>query len=158
MNRRQLAFTLLESLVVLAVLGVLAGIGFATTRPSPEVRAARAVRALLLQARAEAVWGGAPVAVVELPGGAGFVARRWDAVVHDCSAGEALASVRLRDFPGVAVAEGLWSGGLYWLPSGSGRACSGGGVISGTLLLRGPFGTATVVVSSLGRVRVEVAR
>jgi len=148
-------FTLVEALLVLAVLGVLAGLGVVTARPALEMRAARAVRALLLHARVEAMWTGAPVAVVELPGGAGLAARASGAVPVCDSGGRTLATVRLRDFPGVTLARGLRSGGLYWLPSGSGRDCDGGGVISGTLELRGPFGSAAVVVSSLGRVRVE---
>lgn len=139
--------------MVLAVLGVLAGIGFSLSRPALEARAARALRALVLQARAQAIWSGAPVAIVELPGGAGFAAR--SVAAPGCEGGRRLAAVALRDFPGVSLAQGSWSGGLYWLPSGSGRACDGGGVISGTFLLRGPFGAAAVVVSSLGRVRVE---
>jgi len=149
-------FSLLETLVTLSVMAVLAALGLAAARPSPEAHAARALRALFLQARADAVWSGAPVAVVELPGGAGFAARRLAG--DDCASGEALATVRLREFPGVRVAQGLWSGGLYWLPTGAGRACSGGGVISGTVVLQGPLGSASVVVSSLGRVRVEVGR
>ncbi len=156
MNSRGVSgFTLAEVLVVLAVLGVAASLGLASARPSPEGRAARAVRSLFVQARVLAMWSGAPVAVVELPGGAGFAAGRVAAGEGGCGAGEALAAVRLRDFPGVDVVQGLWSGGLYWLPSGSGRACGGGGVVSGTVVLRGPRGAASVIVSSLGRVRVE---
>src|SRR5690606_33599255 len=155
MDRRSSGFTLVEALVALAVMGVLASIGAVVARPSPEVHAARALRALLLQARAEAIWSGTPVAVVEDQGG--FTARRQGEGAPACE-GPQLAAVRLRDFHGVVVSQGLWSGGLLWLPSGTGRACSGGGVISGTVELRGPFGRSSVVVSSLGRVRVEVGR
>src|SRR5690606_67866 len=154
-SRSAIGLSLAEVLVALAVLGLLASLGVAAARPSPEGRAASALRSLLLQARAEALWSGSPAAVVELPGGAGFAALRSRLGEPGCEAGETLAAVRLRDFPRVAVVQGLWSGGLYWLPTGSGRDCTGGGVVSGTVVLRGPRGTASVVVSSLGRVRVE---
>src|SRR5690606_1751919 len=71
------AFTLIETLVALAALGIVLAIGYVTLRPSLEMRAASAVRSLLLQARAEAIWSGASVAVVEDAGGSAFVAREF---------------------------------------------------------------------------------
>lgn len=150
----QPGFTLLEVLVVLAVLALVSGIGMAAFRPSLEVRAASAVRSLVLQARAQAVWSGDSVAVVESAGGTSFSALSMTSK-GGCEPGSALASLRLLDFPGVRLVDGLRAGGLYWLPSGSGRSCSGGGVISDTLLFEGPRGKAALVISSLGRVRVE---
>lgn len=148
------AFTLIETLVALAALGIVLAIGYVTLRPSLEMRAASAVRSLLLQARAVAIWSGASVAVVEDAGGSAFVAREFGPATA-CTEGRALATLRLSDFPGVRLEDGLRAGGIYWLPSGSGRSCAGGGVISDTVLLHGPRGAAAVVVSSLGRVRLE---
>ncbi len=147
-------FTLVELLVAIAVAGVALGIGFLAARPSLEMRAAHAVRSLLLQARAQAVWTGASVAVVETAGGSAL-SMRVPETPSTCSGGRSLAGVRLSQFPGVRLVDGLRAGGVFWLPSGGGRSCAGGGVISDTLLLRGPRGSAAVVVSSLGRVRVE---
>ncbi|HEX7001732.1 MAG TPA: prepilin-type N-terminal cleavage/methylation domain-containing protein [Trueperaceae bacterium] len=152
--RSAAGFTLVETLVALAMLGVVLAIGFFTLRPSLEMRAARAMRALLLQARTQAIWSGLSVAVVETAGGSAFVAREFDPA-SACSDGRVLATLRLRDFPGVRLSDGLRAGGIYWLPSGGGRSCAGGGVISDTVLLQGPRGGAAVVVSSLGRVRLE---
>src|SRR5690606_41253267 len=89
-------FTLVEALLVLAVLGVLAGLGFVTARPALAMRAARAARARLLPARAEAMWTGAPVAVVERPGGAGRPARASRRGPVCRSGGRPAPPVRLR--------------------------------------------------------------
>jgi hypothetical protein len=45
-----------------------------------------------------------------------------------------------------------------WLPYGGARSCDGGGVISGRLILTDGIGHVDVIVSSLGRVRVESVR
>src|SRR5690606_33956913 len=149
-------FTLIELLVCLAVLGVVVGTGLAFARPAHDMRAATATKALLLWARAEAIWQGGSVAVTELPLGGGFVARLLPPGSSDCAAGEPLARVRLLDHPGVRVTDGFGGrGGIVWLASGSGRSCSGGGVISGYLRLAGLTSVSRVVISSLGRVRVE---
>lgn len=145
--------SLVEVLVLLAVLGIVAAISFAAVRPSFELRAARAVRSMILQARAEAMWTGSPVAVIELPDGRGFVADRL--ALPACADGKTITTLHLAEFPGVRLVDGLRTGGLYWLPTGGGRTCSGGGVISDTLVLGGPRGSAAVIVSSLGRVRLE---
>lgn len=149
-------FTLIEVLVCLAVVSVLLGIGFSLARPTFDHRAATATRSLLLWARAEAIWRGAPVAVTELPLGAGFIARLLPAGTSDCDAGDAAGSMLLVDHPGVRITQGFGGRrGIVWLATGSGRSCSGGGVISSDLRLAGLTGASHVVISSLGRVRVE---
>lgn len=145
--------TLVELLVVLGVLAVLASAGLAFARPSLAMKAARAVRTTVLWARTEAMWRGAPMSVTELPGGAGLVVVAPADPAAPCGEGTPLARVALADFPGVRLVAGL-PRGLVWLPSGSGRTCSGGGVISGTMLLADARVTISVVVSALGRVRL----
>lgn len=151
-RQRLIALTLIEVLVVVAILAIVAGSAYALSRPSLANAAARALRTMILWARTEAMWRGQPVSVLE--GAGGFVA----AVAHDpsrpCEGGTAIANVALAEYPGVRVGAGL-PRGLVWLPSGSGRSCSGGGVISATIALHGGAATVHVVVSSLGRVRVE---
>jgi prepilin-type N-terminal cleavage/methylation domain-containing protein len=149
-------FTLIEVLVVLAVLGSVAGIGLTFARPASDMRAAVALRSVLLWARAEALWQGASVAVRELPLGLGYEARRLEPGADACDSGEVIGRLLLAEHPGVRIAAGLGAReGLLWLPTGGGRSCDGGGVISATIVLRSPLGATRVVVSSLGRVRVE---
>src|SRR5690554_4191588 len=126
------AVTLIELLVVLAVLGVLLSTAVALTRPSHTHRAAQALRSAILWARANAIWRGVSVAVIE--GGDGFVVRSADEATAPCEAGREMARVRLSEHPGVVVGQGL-PRGVVWLPNGSGRSCDGGGVISATVRL-----------------------
>lgn len=139
--------------MVLALLGVLLALGSWLARPDRTIRAAEAVRSVILFARLNAVWRGATVAVTELEGGGGLVARLVEGG-GACGPGPELARVPLADHPGVRFAAGL-PRGLAWLPSGAGRSCDGGGVVSATLSLVDGRNEARVVVSSLGRVRVE---
>lgn len=150
MNRR--AFTMIELLVVLALLAACFSVATAVSRPSHAWRAARSLRATLLWARTEAMWRGEAVSVTELDGGAGLTVRM--APGAECAAGPELAAARLGEHPGVRLAAGL-PRGVVWLPSGSGRSCNGGGVISATILVADQRSEVAVVVSSLGRVRLE---
>lgn len=144
--------TLIEIVIVLAVLGVLLTVAYAFARPSTTERAAQAVRSAVLWARANAMWRGVSVAVTQTPDG--FVIRAADDTGLICSQGPQLVSVTMSEHPGVSVVSGL-PRGLVWLADGSGRTCDGGGVISATVVLSDARRTYNVVVSSLGRVRVE---
>lgn len=140
--------------MVLAVLGVLLSLAHAFARGSPVLRAARSVRSAVLWARTEALWRGAPVAVTELPGAAGLLVSLAADPGSPCAGGARLTNVAFSEHPGVRFTVGL-PRGLVWLPSGSGRSCSGGGVISATMELTDGRRVARVVVSALGRVRLE---
>lgn len=158
--RDRRAVTILELVVVLAIVGILAGLIGALARPAAELRAANAVKNVLLFARAQALWQGVAVAVTQLPLGGGLlVSALPEGEPPTCGSpgGSALNRLLLSDYAGVRFTAGLPGGGLLWLPSGSGRRCDGGGVISSTLRLSSLTGAAEVVVSSLGRVRVQRA-
>ncbi len=145
---------LLEVIVVLAILATLASLAHAFGRPSHTARAARTVRATILWARTEAMWRGAPVSVTELAGESGFLVSAAADPAAPCVAGTTLTRIQLSEHPGVRLAAGL-PRGLVWLPTGSGRSCSGGGVISGTIELTDGRTSVRVIISSLGRVRLE---
>ena len=140
----------------MAVLGILLSVAVAFARPSHAQRAAQALRTAVLWARANAIWRGVSVTVTDLGGEAGFVVRTAAAGGAPCGGGTELTRVRLSEHPGVTVSAGL-PRGLVWLPDGSGRSCDGGGVISATVRLADARRAFNVVVSSLGRVRVEAA-
>ena len=154
-NRRRAAgFALLELVVVLALLTLLVSFAFAVGRPSHTTRAARAVRSAILWARTEAMWRGVAVSVTEASGRLGVVVRTAPDLANPCASGTVLTRVLLAEFPGVRLEAGL-PRGLVWLPSGSGRSCAGGGVISGTLILADGRTSVRLVISALGRVRLE---
>jgi hypothetical protein len=58
--------------------------------------------------------------------------------------------------PRVAVARRLRDG-VVWLPDGTGRSCSGGGVYGGRVRFAGRPDAWDVVVASTGRLRLEAA-
>lgn len=152
--RETRGLTINELLVVMAIIAILGGLVVSFARPSTEVRAANALKSLLLFARAQALWQGVAVSVTQLPLGGGFAVARTQAGAG-CAGGTVTSRLLLSDFPGVRLASGFADGGLVWLPSGSGRSCDGDGVISATLRLNGFRGAAELIVSSLGRVRVR---
>lgn len=155
-NPRQLGLTLVEVLVCMAIIGSLAGIGFSFARPANDQRAATALKALLLWSRSEAMWQGSTVAVIELPLGAGFQVRRLARGSSDCGSGQVIGTLLLAEHAGVRLAAGFGARqGLLWLATGSGRSCDGGGVISASITLQSLSSSSRVIVSSLGRVRVE---
>jgi prepilin-type N-terminal cleavage/methylation domain-containing protein len=146
-------FTLLELLIVLGVLALLASFAAAFTRPAHAQRAAQAVRAVMLWARTEAVWRGDAVSVTVDDEGV-FHVRLEDRGSPWCEAGRDLGSLRLSAYPGVTLERGL-PRGVVWRADGGARSCDGGGVISGRVTLRDRLRAVSVVVSSLGRVRLE---
>lgn len=139
-------------LLVLAVLAVLLTVAYAFARPSNTQRAAQAVRSAVLWARANALWRGVSVSITQA--GNGFVVNTADSTGALCSAGQQLLAVPMSEHAGVSVVAGL-PRGLVWLADGSGRTCDGGGVISATIVLADARRAFSVIVSSLGRVRVE---
>ena len=112
------------------------------------------MRTAILWARTEAMWGGVAVSVTEATSGQGVVVRTAPDPANPCAAGTVLTRVLLAEFPGVRLEAGL-PRGLVWLPSGSGRSCAGGGVISGTMVLADGRASVRLIISALGRVRLE---
>ncbi|HKI58271.1 MAG TPA: prepilin-type N-terminal cleavage/methylation domain-containing protein [Trueperaceae bacterium] len=153
---RQSGFTLIELAVVLALLAVTT-VGALRLRPGAAVRAAESARALLLWGRLEAMWSGHSVAVTPDPV-YGLAARGGSGgSPADACAARVLRRLPLHRFGRVSVVQALRIG-VVWLPGGGARACDGGGVISGRMVLEGGSRRVDVVVSSLGRVRLEVER
>ncbi len=154
---RSAGVTLLELLVVLALMALLGTAGLRFLRPDATVRSADAARALLRWARLDALWGGRSVAVV--PDGDGLIARASPA--DDDSAGCAAGVVRRSVHPPlggrVRLVRALRAG-IVWRPDGSALSCAGGGVISDRMTYAGGQVRASLVMSSLGRVRLEVSR
>lgn len=140
--------SLLELLVVLTIVVSLAGTVAWWFRPPLAERSARAYRATVHAARIEAL-AGDPVSVRFVPERRRFLVRRGSAACD----GPVVRT--LVPEPRVAVVAALRDG-VVWLPDGTGRSCSGGGVYGGRVRFEGPEGdVAEVVVASTGRIRIE---
>ena len=150
-----MGFTLLEIVITLTVAGLLAGGAALLARPGGALRAAQGARAFLLWARLEALWSGEAVAVV--PAGSPVLSARAGADAAAACAGPERRRFELARYGRARVVQPLRAG-IVWLPYGGARSCGGGGVISGRMILADGGGRADVIVSSLGRVRVEVVR
>jgi len=140
-----------------AVFGATAATGLVFARPGGAVRAADGARAFLLWARLEAMWSGDAVAVV--PSDASALLARRGTVSDAATAcqGPVVRRFELARYGRARVDQPLRAG-IVWLPGGGARSCGGGGVISGRMVVVDGPRRASVIVSSLGRVRVEVAR
>jgi len=147
--------TLLEVVVALALAGLLAGGATVLLRPGGAVRAAQGARTFLLWARLEALWTGEAVAVV--PGASPALSARSAPDAATACTGPELKRFELARYGRARVAQ-AFRAGIVWLPGGGARSCAGGGVISGRMDLVDGARRVSVVVSSLGRVRVEARR
>ena len=151
--------SLVEILVVMAVLGILLGIGISALR-APEARLfANDLKALVQQGRYEAVKRQTPVAVVWDAGSQSFRTQYVEgstAVSTVCSSGAVVASKQLSDYRRVRLGSNGLSGGIVWLPSGLVRGCTGSDLSSGlTVEITDGQSSRTLVVSSAGAVRLQ---
>lgn len=145
---RSTGFTVLEIVLVVGILGVLLGIGVVALRP-PAIRSyTESIRALMQQARFEAIKLNRPVLVV------------WDEESREfqssvatvgalCSPETVLVRAAASDYGNLQVGFPEGAVSLLWLPNGQARDCQS----------MGPFPTliATVSDSSQSRdVRVSI--
>jgi len=147
MRRRPAAVSLVELLVVLAVLALIAGLTFGAVRVGSAQRTARLYLRTVHAARLDAV-AGRPAAVRWRPEAAAFEVRRG---ADPCAAAVARTLV-----PEAGVAVTRWlRAGVAWLPDGTGRSCDGGGVYGGRVRFEDRRTAWDVVVASTGRLRLE---
>ncbi|MDZ7707446.1 MAG: prepilin-type N-terminal cleavage/methylation domain-containing protein [Trueperaceae bacterium] len=147
--RARSGFTLLETIVVLAVLAVVLGLAWAAWTPSAAKRTARGYLQTVQGARIAAL-AGTPASVRWDPDRHAFLVRHGD---PGCSGDPRQV---LAPDPPVAVTRRLRDG-VAWLPDGTGRACSGGGVFGGRVRFEDRRSAWDVVVASTGRLRLEAA-
>lgn len=149
-SRRHLGLTLVELLVVIALVALLAGVTMRVAGARPSAAAvAREVAALLTSARWLALGSGQPVTLLRrAPFEAGLV--RLGAFTCDAEGAAPVWTPPARSgFAWPAL-------GLAFAPDGRPRRCDGSAVGNATILIEGPGGDrAAVIVASLGRVRWE---
>jgi prepilin-type N-terminal cleavage/methylation domain-containing protein len=158
LKHAQTGYTLLELLVVLGLMGMFTAWAL-HARPSRVALAAVALRTQLLQARYAAIERNEPVAVVYRDAEQTFLSLAAGelGLPEACESGKEIARLRLREFPRVRATK-VPPNGVVWLPSGTGRTCTGSGAFNQTIALADPVREARVIVSRAGRVRSEVAR
>ena len=128
---------------------------YAGSRPGRLGGAVAALRSQIAAARFEAIQRNVPVAIVVKDMQDSFLTLASSGVGPVCEEGAEVARLDLGEFPGVEV-ESVPPGGLVWLPSGSGRTCSGSGAFNQTIVLSEGKRTGRVIVSRAGRIRSEL--
>ena len=154
--RSTAGISVLELMVALAVLAVLAGIGAVNLRtPGPQLFA-NDLRALVQQARHEAVKRNEPVAVRWDAAGPRFVTTVPDDDAHPCRDGTVLAQRRLDEYPRLSITTTFVDGeGVVWLPSGHARSCQLLAFDRAIATIRDGSSERTVVVTLTGRVEIQ---
>ena len=151
-------WSILEVLVVLAILTVLFALAVLLLRPSPSRHAAVRLAGELTTSRLRALAGGAPTATVIAADGSRWerrVGTPWADAPTTCDSGTVDERFDLTPaFPGVTIVGGS-DVGIVWFPTGWGRTCDGGAVFNRRFVVSGPRARHAVVVSSAGRVRWE---
>jgi prepilin-type N-terminal cleavage/methylation domain-containing protein len=149
-------FTLLEMLLVLSILGILFALGIPMLRPSYAYVFASDYRAMLQQARFEAIKRNLPVAVVR-DGQQYLTLVRNDAVINCTTTNSTQINIkRATEYRDVQISMSDTTGtgnGIVWLPTGLARACDNSAVVTGTAAFISRNITARVRISQGGRVR-----
>ena len=156
-SRRLAGFTLIEAIIVLAIVSILLGIGVVRLQPASARLFANDVASQMQQARFEALKQNRPVSVVWLSG-----AGRFETRMHPSSTNPALAcdgstvmnTKRVDDYRNVTVTTDL-DRGIVWLPNGQARTCSGGPNAQSTSTIEDGRVTRSVHVTTAGRVSVQ---
>jgi prepilin-type N-terminal cleavage/methylation domain-containing protein len=150
--RSRRGLTLLEVIVVLALLALGLGLAVATTRPNRAARTAQELAAVIRSARWSAIVTGTPTVLLASVDGSTVV--RLTGPEYGCDPAAAAADVVWTlEHRGVSVAWPLR--GVAFAPDGFPRSCRGDGVGAATVPVEHASARAAVVVSSLGRVRWE---
>lgn len=148
--------TLLEIVLVVAVLGILSTLAFVALRPPAARLYSTDVRTTIQQARFEAIKRNIPVAVVWDAASETFEVRTdlgaTPTFQSACTSATVLRSKATAEYPPSTVSAPA-NFGIAWLPSGQGRTCTGAS-ISNIVITDGRT-TRTVSVSTSGSVTLQ---
>lgn len=148
-------FTILELVVGLAIIGILSAIGAATFAPQGARAVSNDVRAIIQQARFEAVKRNVPVAVVW-----DVASEEFRAVIGSvstpCAQSTILTRASARSYARVTIDSRFANGeGIVWLPSGQARSCGYGPFLETIAIIDDGRSHREVTVTLTGRVTIE---
>ena len=155
-------FTLLELLLTLSIMGILLAIGIPMLRPPAAYFFANDLKAMIQQARFEAIKRNTPVAVVWDSAGQSYTTRFDSANTNFANPATACTSIsptilsvkRTSEYRNVSVTTNMSGSGVVWLPTGLNRSCSSG-IGNSTTTIRDGSASYKVIVSTTGRVKLE---
>ena len=154
----RLGLTLVELLVVLALLGVLLSLGAFLVPPPSAAVFARDAQSLYQQARLEAVKRNRPVAVV-WDADAGRLEARVDSasttVAAACTGDTVVRWLAPGEYGRLTITADFAHDGAVWLPSTLMRGCAGAASELQTLTVASPRRTVNVDVSTTGEVNLR---
>ena len=151
---RTLGFTLLELLLIIAILGTLLGVGYMSLR-RPAIRTyTEEVRALMQQARHEAIKRNRPVLIEWSAVDAAFLSSTAE-IGNLCSSDELLANASAADYGNLSVTFPEGAVSMLWLPNGQARDCSLGSFPSLIATVSDGSTSRDILVSISGRVTIE---
>ena len=153
-GRARAGFTLLELLVILAIIGILASIGAMAFRAPSSRLAANDYKALLQEARLEAIKRNRAVAVVWSEAENALIVRATVASgAVSCDSGTLeVRRMSLRDYRNVTLTTDMQNGAVVWLPNGRSRQCSGS-LAASTTTFSADGRSFSILLSSAGEIR-----
>ncbi len=158
MTSNKAGFTVIELLIAVAIIGILASIGFVRISPPSARLLSNDIKAMVHQARYEAVKRNRPIAFVWNEAEDGFEIRLDSAsssVLAACGGDTLLTSKAVADYPRTAVSTDMPTSGLVWLPTGQGRACNGAPMISSDIRVVSGTISRVVEVTMGGKVTIK---
>ncbi len=162
MTRVRAGFTLLEMLIVMSIMGILMAIGIPMLRPPSSYLFANDLKAMILQARYEAIKRNTPVAVVWSSTNRTYTTRldatntTFANTNSACTSSTIISTKQLSDYRNVDISTNMPGNGIVWLPTGLARSCSTG-VGNSTTTIGDGRQTYKVITSAGGRIRLEKA-
>lgn len=157
-DRSRGGVTLVELLIVLAIVGILFSLGAFLVPPPSAAVFARDAQSLYQQARLEAVKRNRPVAVV-WDADAGRLEARVDSasttVAAACTGDTVVRSLAPGDYGRLTITADFEHDGAVWLPSTLMRGCAGVATELQTLTVASPRRTVNVDVSTTGEVNLR---
>ena len=148
-------FSVIELLIALSILGILLGIGASLIRTPSARLYANDVRALIQQARFEAVKLNRPVAIVWNETLNSFVAG-VGTIDDPCDFDAPVVTADSRAYARMTINPGFGSDdGLVWLPSGQARDCAFGTFPQTIATINDGRLTQRVTVTLTGRVTIQ---